>query len=52
MAHLTHPREIAENVKMEHIRPERFADWFAFYSVWMLITMVNIMSGFMIKPIT
>ncbi len=52
MAHLANPIETAENVKIEHIRPERFADWFPFYTVWMLITMVNIMSRFMIKAIT
>jgi hypothetical protein len=41
-----------ETLKIQHFKPERFSDWAAFWSVQSLIMMVNIMSGYILLPMT
>jgi len=52
MPHLTYPHDTMETLKIQHFKPEKITDWAAFWSVQMVIMMVNFMSGYFFLPMT
>lgn len=52
MPHLTYPHDTMETLKIQHFKPEKLADWAAFWAVQYVIFMVNLASGFMFGPMT
>jgi ubiquinol oxidase len=49
---MTYPHDTMENLKIQHFKPEKMADWAAFWAVQWLMLMINLMSGFYFGPMT
>ncbi len=52
MPHLTYSKDSAENLKVQHFKPEKFADWSALFTVKMIKMSVNLITRYNITPMT
>ena len=41
-----------DTVKLQHFKPETISDWLAFWTLKLLMLMVNIFSGYVLLPMT